>query len=349
MKDIAMTKFERALEKLNDKQRNAVFSTEGPVMVLAGPGTGKTEILAVRIGNILKEMDVNPYNILCLTYSNAAVEAMRNRLTELIGETSEKINIYTFHSFCKNLLDENAANVFEGKSLISDAQRYMIIEKLIYDHLSIEDPKYLKPAFSFGIDNYVKIFNAIRQENLDQRGVLEIANKCITEVLPYEDKYLLKSGKGLKKTGIELQEKINRFANVIALMFDEYEKELEKRNKYEFEHMLNEAVILLGNNRDLLERLKINYQYILVDEFQDTNLKQIALLNILTENVEQPNVFVVGDDDQCIYRFQGASKQNFDWMRNRFNVDLKTITLDLNYRSTPVILQEAFGLIRQNT
>jgi len=349
MKDIAMTKFERALEKLNDKQRNAVFSTEGPVMVLAGPGTGKTEILAVRIGNILKEMDVNPYNILCLTYSNAAVEAMRNRLTELIGETSEKISIYTFHSFCKKLLDENAANVFEGKSLISDAQRYMIIEKLIYDHLSIEDPKYLKPAFSFGIDNYVKIFNAVRQENLDQRGVLEIANKCITEVLPYEDKYLLKSGKGLKKTGIELQEKINRFANVIALMFDEYEKELEKRNKYEFEHMLNEAVILLGNNKDLLERLKINYQYILVDEFQDTNLKQVALLNILTENVEQPNVFVVGDDDQCIYRFQGASKQNFDWMRNRFNGDLKTITLDLNYRSTPVILQEAFGLIKQNT
>ncbi|MBM3456500.1 MAG: ATP-dependent helicase, partial [Bacteroidetes bacterium] len=175
MKDIAMTKFEKALEKLNDKQRNAVFSTEGPVMVLAGPGTGKTEILALRIGNILKEMDVNPYNILCLTYSNAAVEAMRNRLTELIGETSEKISIYTFHSFCKKLLDENAANVFEGKSLISDAQRYMIIEKLIYDHLSMEDPKYLKPAFSFGIDNYVKIFNAIRQENLDQKGVLEIA------------------------------------------------------------------------------------------------------------------------------------------------------------------------------
>ena len=343
-----MTNFENALKKLNAKQRDAVYNTEGPVMVLAGPGTGKTEILAVRIGHILSERDLNPYNILCLTYSNAAVEAMRKRLTELIGETSEKIGIYTFHSFCKKLLNENAAKVFDGKSLISDAQRYMIIEKLIFDHLTIEDPKYLKPSFSFGIENYVKIFNAIRQENLDQKEILDLAKKCITELLPLEEKYQLKSGKGLKKPGIELVDKINRFANVIALMYDEYEKELEKRNKYEFEHMLNEAVMLLQSNKDLLARLKENYQYILVDEFQDTNLKQVALLNTLTETVEQPNIFVVGDDDQCIYRFQGASKQNFDWMRNRFNGDLKTITLELNYRSTPVILQEAFGLIKQN-
>ena len=343
-----MTYFETAIEKLNNKQREAVHNIEGPVMVLAGPGTGKTEILAVRIGHILKETDANPYNILCLTYSNAAVAAMRNRLSELIGETSEKVNIYTFHSFCKNQLDANASNVFEGKSLISDAQRYMIIENLIFDHLTIEDPKYLKPAFSFGIENYVKIFNAIRQENLDQKEILDLAKKCISELLPLEDKYQLKCGKGLKKTGLELTEKINRFANVIALMYDEYEKELEKRNKYEFEHMLNEAVLLLNSNKDLLLRLKENYPYILVDEFQDTNLKQVALLNILTEKVEKPNIFVVGDDDQCIYRFQGASKQNFEWMRNRFNGDLKTITLELNYRSTPMILQEAFCLIKQN-
>ena len=106
MKDIAINRFEKAMGKLNEKQHIAVMSTEGPVMVLAGPGTGKTEILAVRIGHILSERDLNPYNILCLTYSNAAVEAMRKRLTELIGETSEKIGIYTFHSFCKKLLDE---------------------------------------------------------------------------------------------------------------------------------------------------------------------------------------------------------------------------------------------------
>lgn len=343
-----MPYFNEAFRKLNDRQRQAVERTEGPVMVLAGPGTGKTEILAVRIGHLLNQPGINPNNILCLTYSNAGINAMKGRLRELIGEEAENISVFTFHSFAKKLLDANSSDFFRGKTLISDAERYMLIEKLIHDYLVPEDPGYLKPSFNSTLEKYAKIFNAIRQENLNQKSIIQLADKCINQILPLEDEYNLQNGNGLNSKGRDLANSIELFSTRIAKMYDEFENEVEKRNKFEFEHMLNEAILLLKSNQDLLIRLKENYQYILVDEFQDTNIKQIAILDILTEGVDKPNIFVVGDDDQCIYRFQGASEKNFSWIRNRFHQDLCTITLDLNYRSTPVILQEAFGLIQQN-
>jgi len=343
-----MQYFNEAFKKLNDRQRQAVVTTEGPVMVLAGPGTGKTEILAVRIGHLLNQPGINSNNILCLTYSNSGVNAMKGRLSELIGGEAEKISVFTFHSFAKKLLDSNSSDFFSGRTLISDAERYMLIEKLIHDYLVPEDPGYLKPSFNSTIKKYAEIFNVIRQENLNQDSIIELANRCINDIMPLEEEYNLQNGNGFNKKGRDLAESINWFSTRIAKMYDEYEKELEKRNMFEFEHMLNEAILLLESNQNLLVRLKENYQYILVDEYQDTNLKQIAILDILTKGEVKPNIFVVGDDDQCIYRFQGASEKNFSWIRKRFNHDLCTITLNLNYRSTPVILQYAFGLIQQN-
>lgn len=339
--------FKKAIAKLNAQQSKAVQQTEGPVLVLAGPGTGKTEVLAVRIGYILEQQPINPYNILCLTFSNAGVTAMRKRLKELIGETAEQVEISTFHAFSNKLIMKNAADQLKGKSLITDAQRSMLIEKLIVDHLAPEDPTALKPASGKKISTLAGIFATLKQEGLTREEIIAHAHYCIENILPYEKEYLRQNNE-LNADGRKLRDKILHFSDKISAMYEAYCNELENRDKIEFEDMLAEAIILLQSNPQLLASQRENYLYILVDEFQDTNKKQIALLDLLVSGNMEPNLFVVGDDDQCIYRFQGASSLNFDWMRKKFHGNLQTIVLDTNYRSTAVLLQEAFGLIRRN-
>ena len=344
--EIMLDKHQEALNKLNSKQKQAVTQTEGPVLVLAGPGTGKTQVLSIRIGQILKQQDVYPSNILCLTYSNAAVDAMRSRLSSLIGKDADQVGIYTYHSFSLKLINQKKSKAFGEKQLLSDAQKYMLIEKLIGNHLSETDPNNLKPATRNRIENYTKIFSTLKQENISVEDIARHADYCIQELLPNDEDYILKKG-GLNAKGKTLKQKIEQFAQDISVMYTDYCEELVKRNKYEFEDMLNEVLILLDENPELLIQLQETYQYILVDEFQDTNLKQLALLDKLCSGQMEPNFFAVGDDDQCIYRFQGASGRNFNWIRNKFS-NLKTIVLDINYRSTPVLLQQAFGLISEN-
>lgn len=340
-------KHQLAFNKLNDRQKEAVMKTEGPVLVLAGPGTGKTEILAVRIGQILKQQDVYPSNILCLTYSNAAVDAMRSRLNELIGQAAEGVAIFTYHSLCNKLIHDNAGDTFKGRSLITDAQRHMLIEKIIYEHLSVSDKGYLKPASAVRVNDLSRIFNTLKQEGITKDELIGHAENCLNNILPFEEKYIKKNGE-LNAEGKKLQARITSFATNVANMYDDYNVQLEDKNKYEFEDMLIEGVLLLQANTNLTKRLQEQYQYILIDEFQDTNLKQIALIDVLCSSDMEPNIFAVGDDDQCIYRFQGANKKNFEWIRNKFR-NLETIVLDVNYRSTSVILENSFELISNNT
>ena len=341
-----LDKHQSSFNKLNGKQQEAVLKTEGQVLVLAGPGSGKTEILAIRIGQILKQQDVYPSNILCLTYSNAAVDAMRNRLRELIGATADEIGIYTYHSLCNKLIQQNANDTFKGRTLITDAQRFMLIEKIIYGHLSPSDKSFLKPASGARINDLTRIFSTLKQEGITKDELIRHAEKCINNILPFEEKYLRLNGE-LNAAGEKLKNRINSFANEIANMYEDYNGQLEAKNKYEFEDMLIEGVLLLKGNKNFVTHLHEQYQYILVDEFQDTNLKQLALIDELCSKEMEPNIFAVGDDDQCIYRFQGANSFNFEWMRNKFP-KLETIVLDINYRSTDVILKESFRLISNN-
>jgi DNA helicase-2/ATP-dependent DNA helicase PcrA len=341
-----MDRHNDAFLKLNDKQREAVMHIDGPVLVLAGPGTGKTEVLAVRIGQILKQQDVRASNILCLTYSNAAVQAMRKRLLHLIGPDAEKIAIYTYHSLCNKLINENASDIFSGKTLITDAQRHMLIEKMIYDHLAAMDPNYLKPASSKKVNDLASIFSTLKQEGITSDQLLEIVENCIQNILPLEEKYLTQKGV-LNYDGRKLQDRLRKFGSEISEMYVDYNQQLESRKKFEFEDMLIEGVLLLEADNQLKTRLHEQYQYILIDEFQDTNAKQLALIDQICSEVIEPNIFAVGDDDQCIYRFQGANRSNFQWMRNKFQ-RLRTIVLDINYRSTATILQESFELIAEN-
>ncbi len=341
--------YNEAFSKLNQKQQRAVMQTEGPLLVLAGPGTGKTEVLTLRIAHILKERNMDAHNILCLTYSNAGVNAMRKRLKGMIGDLADKVSICTYHSFSNGLLFTHAPGTLEGKTLVSDAQRSMIIENLIVKHLSPNDPSEIKPASRKKIGNLQKIFSFFKQEGVTREELTTYVNQTLNNLLPFEKEYNLLNGKGLNSDGRKLEEKIKRFSENIFPMYEEYCAELEKRNLIEFEDMLIEAILLLQSHTNLLKSLQERYQYILVDEFQDTNKKQIALLDLLVSSVMVPNLFVVGDDDQCIYRFQGASTFNFDWMRNKFAEHIEIIHLDTNYRSTEVLLQEAFGLISPNT
>jgi DNA helicase-2/ATP-dependent DNA helicase PcrA len=349
MNTTPIQKYNDVFGNLNQKQKRAVMQTEGPIMVLAGPGTGKTEVLTTRIAHIIKERGMNAQNILCLTYSNAGVNAMRERLKELIGDLAKEVKISTYHSFSNSIISSYAPDTLQGKSLVSDAQRYMITESLIIKHLSPNDPSEVKPASRKKITNLQKIFSFLKQEGITKKEISEYTEKCINDLLPSEKEYNLINGKGLNKKGRDLKEDILRFSNKTYPMYEDYCKELEKRNLFEFEDMLTEAILLLQSNSNLLKGLQERYQYILIDEFQDSNKKQIAFLDLLVSSVMVPNLFVVGDDDQCIYRFQGASAFNFNWIRKKFANHIEIIHLDTNYRSTQALLLETFGLISLNT
>ncbi len=340
--------FNKAIEKLNKSQKEAVENIEGPVMVLAGPGTGKTQVLAARIGQILTETDMQPSNILCLTFSNAGVQSMEKRLASLLGPTGEDIQVHTYHSFANKILAQQKEDFkLSENGLLTDVQRYMILEKLLANPEIAGKYYEAKPTNNQRLRSLAKLFSLFKQEGVNSDSLRKAAADAINNVLPFMEEYIYKKKDGLNSIGQKLQNDIEEFTKAIAPMYDEYLKILKERNKYEFEDMLDEAVKLLNENESLLFQLRENYQYILVDEFQDTNKKQLNLLEVLIKDIEQPNLFIVGDDDQCVYKFQGASSENFLWIQEMIP-DMKIILLDTNYRSTEAILESSFSVINKN-
>jgi DNA helicase-2/ATP-dependent DNA helicase PcrA len=339
--------FQESYDKLNQNQRLAVDCIEGPVMVLAGPGSGKTEVLAVRIGNILHTTDMQPSNILCLTFSNAGVQSMKKRLKELLGKTSDSIIVETYHAFANSIVSNNfTVNTTNNKSLLTNGQRYMILEKLLFNQQlsgAYYDPK---PPSAKKLQSLASIFNLLKKESISSEQILMQSKYCIDSILAYEEEFLLKNGE-LNAAGKKLRDKIQNFSDAIGPMYDAYNEILDQRCKYEFQDMLAEAIAAFQNDASLLLDYQERFQYILVDEFQDTNTAQLALIQLLIKDVENPNLFIVGDDDQCIYKFQGANQKNFDWV-NQMIPKLNTILLDTNYRSTPSLLNHSFELIRLN-
>lgn len=339
--------FQQSYDKLNENQRLAVDSTEGPIMVLAGPGTGKTEVLAVRIGNILHTTDMQPSNILCLTFSNAGVQSMKKRLKVLLGKTSDSITVETFHAFSHSIVSSNfSVSSTNNKSLLTNGQRYMILEKLLFNQ-QLAGPYYdPKPPSEKKLQSLASIFNLLKKESITSEQISAQSAYCIDSILAFEEAFLLKNGE-LNAAGRKLQDKIQHFSDAIGPMYDAYNEILEQRGKYEFQDMLAEAIAAFQNDASLLLDYQERFQYILVDEFQDTNTAQLALIQLLIKDVENPNLFIVGDDDQCIYKFQGANQKNFDWI-NQMLPNLYTILLDTNYRSTASLLNHSFELIRLN-
>jgi len=353
-RETVQQKFAEEYQKLNEEQRRAVDTIDGPVMVIAGPGTGKTQILAARIGKILLETDALPENILCLTYTDAGTIAMRKRLQQFIGADAYKVNIYTFHAFCNDVIQDNL-NLFEKNSLdaVSELESIEIFKQLIDAFPKNHPLKRYRGDVYFEINNLRNLFSSMKREGWSAELISQKIDEYITG-LPNRDEYIAKRAvKDFKKGDVrtdkieeekekmeKLRSAVNEFGNFQALM--------QKRNRYDFDDMINWVIRMFEENRNILAGYQEKFQYILVDEYQDTSGTQNKLVQLLISYWDKPNVFVVGDDDQSIYRFQGANVENMLDFANRYTSNLKTIVLTGNYRSTQPILDISRTLISRN-
>jgi DNA helicase-2/ATP-dependent DNA helicase PcrA len=346
--------FRDEYRKLNEEQRLAVDSTEGPVMVIAGPGTGKTQILAARIGKILLETDASPSNILCLTYTDAGAIAMRRRLLSFIGPDAYKVSIHTFHSFCNEVIQENLP-LFEKTSLdpLSDLERIQYFKTLIDEFPKNHPLKRYRGDVYFEMNNLQHLFSTMKRENWTPAFVNEKIDLYVSD-LPNRDEYRAKRAVGPFKKGDlrtdKIEEEIEKMNKLRAAVneFSPFQQLMRRKNRYDFDDMINWVIKAFEENRPLLAGYQERYQYILVDEYQDSSGSQNKLVTLLISYWDQPNVFVVGDDDQSIYRFQGANVENMLEFARSYEKDLLKVVLTHNYRSTQPILDISMSLIGRN-
>ncbi len=341
-------KFQAEKARLNPEQRLAVETTEGPVMVLAGPGTGKTQVLAFRIAEILYKTDSAPRNILALTFTESGVVAMRERLASLIGITAYGVGIYTFHSFANRIINDAGAEFYKSHALdpIDDITQLKLVMQLIDE---INHPL-LRPVRApyFYVKPVISAIKSLKNEDVTPSRLKELCDGEITALMNSSES-VSKTGKNkgeLKQSVRDTVEKLER-TKIVAAVFARYQEELTTRGLYDYEDMILFVVKSFHDNPDLLAKYQEQFQYILVDEYQDTNSAQNTLVRLLGNYFENPNIFVVGDDKQSIYRFQGASMTNLlnfkEWYK-----DSQLISLRENYRSGQIILDNAHALINQN-
>ena len=353
-RDQYQQRFEEVYNRLNERQREAVDNTEGPVMVIAGPGTGKTQILASRIGKILRDTDFLPQNILCLTYTDAGTVAMRKRLTDFIGPDAYRVNIHTFHSFCNEVIQDNLS-YFEKNSLdpISELEKIQLLKKLI-DGFDKSNPlKRYRGDVYYDMNNLANLFSTMKREGWTVDYIKDAISSYL-ESLPMRDEFICKRAtKNFKKGDVRTdwidteKEKMARLQAAVE-QFIVFGSLMHAASRYDFDDMINWVIRAFEENDELLADYKERFQYILVDEYQDTSGTQNKLIQLLVKGEEKPNVFVVGDDDQSIYRFQGANIENMEQFADGFAEALRTIVLTQNYRSVQNILDASMTLIDNN-
>jgi DNA helicase II / ATP-dependent DNA helicase PcrA len=340
--------FDAIYKSLNKAQKKAVDTIEGPVMVVAGPGTGKTTVLTLRIANILQKTDTSPDNILALTFTESGAYNMRKKLVSIIGTPGYRVSINTFHGFCNDIIKQYPEKFprIIGSTAIIDIDQIALMEKII-DKTDLE---YLKPYGD--VYFYVKpVLNEIRnlkREAIDPKEFEKVIKKQEKDFKEIPDKVHEKGAHKGKMKGeyIKLLEKIEKNRELLKLYTD-YEKALEENKYYDFEDMIMEVIKALRTDENLLLILQETYQYILADEHQDANNAQNTILELLSSFHENPNLFIVGDEKQAIFRFQGASLENFLYFKKIYP-DAVLINLEENYRSTQPILDASHSLIQYN-
>ena len=354
LRDKLNQQFAKEYERLNEQQRQAVDKIEGPVMVIAGPGTGKTQILAARIGRILLDTDVSPSNILCLTYTDAGALAMRRRLIQFIGSDAYKVNIFTFHAFCNDIIQDNLS-LFEKNELdpTSELEKIELLKRLI-DRFPKDHPlKRYRGDVYYEIKNLASLFSTMKQEGWKPDFIIKSINAYLDD-LPNRDKFIAKRAtKEFKRGDVrtdKIEEEREKMSKLMAAVkeFDTFQSMMREKNRYDFDDMINWVIRAFEENNQLLLSYQERFQYILVDEYQDTSGTQNQLVRLLINYWEQPNIFVVGDDDQSIYRFQGANIENMEQFCCDFAKDLFKVVLTNNYRSTQNILDISKTLISRN-
>lgn len=349
-------KFQSALAGLNPEQLAAVNKMDGPVLVVAGPGTGKTQILAARIGKILTDTDALPSEILCLTYTDAGAVAMRKRLFEFIGPDAYRINIYTFHAFCNEIIQENLE--YFGKlnlESLSDLESAMLFRELVDEF----DNDHLLKRFTGDVYYDTKrlkdLFSTMKRENWDA-AMIEKAVQEYLDDIPNREEFLYKRANS--KTGIKVgdpkQKDIDAAHDLMKKLlaavreYQNYDVKMKAKGRYDYDDMIIWVLRAFRDNEEILRKYQERYQYILVDEFQDTSGSQNELLRFLLNYWDVPNVFVVGDDDQSIFKFQGANMSNILDFASDYVNTLKTVVLKHNYRSNQHILDISKALIDNN-
>ncbi|MBC8173033.1 MAG: ATP-dependent helicase, partial [Chitinophagales bacterium] len=348
--------FETAYQQLNTRQKEAVDNLEGPVLVIAGPGTGKTQILAVRIGKILQETDTLPENILCLTYTDAGTIAMRKRLAEFIGPDAYRVHIYTFHAFCNHIIQSNI-DFFGKRELepISELENVNLIEEILFDL----DPNHLLKKFKGDMSSDTRRLNNLFRMMKDEDWSAEKISFDIDSYLidlQTREQYIYKRANA--KTGVkvgdvkhheidkekEKMEKLRAAANLFPL----YQQKMTAAGRYDYSDMILWVLKAFKENESMLRNSQEQYLYFLVDEFQDTNGAQFEILQQLINYWNVPNVFAVGDDDQSIYEFQGARVKNIMDFYHQYESSINVVVLTENYRSTQAILDASKVVIDHN-
>ncbi len=350
-----LEKYNDVYSKLNSQQKQAVDTISGAIMVIAGPGTGKTQILGARIGKILLETDTLPQNILCLTYTDAGTIAMRKRLLSFIGPDAYKVNIHTFHSFCNDVIQDNL-HLFEKTSLnpISELEKIELFKQLI-DAFKKDNPlKRYRGDVYYEIGNLQRLFSNMKREGWTTTFLLNCIEKYIAD-LPTRDEFIYKkkykefNAGDLKQNKID--EEVERMKKLVAAIneFDNFQALMKKRNLYDFDDMINWVIKAFEEHPDLLDNYSSKFNHILVDEYQDTSGTQNKIINLLYQPDYTESIFVVGDDDQSIYRFQGANVENMLGFANLFSEQLQTVVLTNNYRSVQPILDVSKTIIDKNS
>lgn len=410
--------FEKAYTSLNPEQKKAVDTIDGPVMVIAGPGTGKTQVLSLRVGNILKHTDIAPGNILCLTFTDAAAINMRERLSEQIGIAGYKVAVHTFHGFARDVISSYPEFFYDGAEFIAadDLTQLEILEH-VFAELPRKDPLsvkhegeyvYLRDAKrAIGLlkqagltpEEFTKIINenkavlpnistglnTVFADRLSQKSIAEATKLALqfseeksegvilgieplahavaaslsravksahesektAPLSTWKTKYAQKNDDGVRVLKDELYIQKNE---TLAFIYKRYRELMYAEKYYDFDDMLLDVVHALDGSKTLLANLEERYQYILVDEFQDTNDAQLRLIRLLGSapvNEGLPNIMIVGDDDQAIYRFQGAEISNILDFPKYFRGH-ELVVLTKNYRSTQRILDVAREVIEKS-
>ncbi len=337
-----MKSFEKEYARLNPAQKQAVDTIEGPVMVIAGPGTGKTQVVSMRVANILKKTQMRPGNILCLTFSVSGATAMRDRLRSLIGPDAYGVRVATIHAFAQSVIQDNAFlfDEWAARQQISDLEKVREMNTIIdaigtgMELINLKDPYGKSPD----------LLSRISQVKREGKSLADLERAADA----YDEQMAGKSKKGTKahEKNILAARKFRDFIRIFAA----YLQMMEKTGRYDYDDMILHVIRALAEEDWLLQGLQERYQYVLVDEFQDTNGAQYRLIELLTTyaNVpNEPNIFVVGDDDQAIYRFQGANLANMLSFHTRFP-KAPVIALTVSYRSTQAILDAARSVIEHN-
>lgn len=408
--------FTTRYNKLNERQKEAVNAIDGPVMVIAGPGTGKTELLSMRVANILQKTDTLPENILCLTFTESGASAMRERLAQIIGSDAYKVAIHTFHSFGTEIINQNGEYFYHGASFrpASELNTYELLRS-IFDSLEFSNPLSAKLNGEYTyLNDTLTVISELKKSGLTNEELLQLldANESVVDSIEADLADVFSSR--ISKSSIDrltpiaaklanipaqpLPPEISPLSNVLALslahavdeaadqestkpitawknrhlekdeagnllfkdrrqsqklravsyLYYQYLIKMQEAELYDFDDMVMRVVHAMEVFPDLRYNLQEKYLYIMVDEFQDTNLAQARILHNLTStpNYDSPNIMVVGDDDQAIYSFQGAEVGNILNFRDQYE-DAKIVTLTDNYRSAAVILQKARTVITQ--